>query len=617
MDSDTIVGVPGQPQEQKPVTGRVSVNSTLTKNSSIEIVLSDFGGIGYIPHPSSRNASSVLDTGTCRRFSLGALSRNSHVESTSWEQRACMNRTMSFAEAEGQNVDVVFLGDDNIKLWVTSAPDSWAWMSGRVVNGSIANLGCERMPVVSGMEIAWRLMEHSLISPKVWVVSLGLNDCIDGRNYVDVATQLQEVVQVLRFYNCYSQVVVSGILPVTLSDQESAWEKATYRTCIQNTNALMKRFAKKNSKQGVSFVDCSSLFLSIRGDKVDTKMMPNGLHLSHAGYTKYAACLSEHMIRYSGLERAKYSPGFDFVSKPQQSPEWKAQEYTWTFSSWSPCSASCSSGSQFRTASCEDVHGNKVEDGKCDAGSLVVVRQCDMPPCETFNYLVYPWGRCSKDCGNGTALRNVTCTSSTGIPAEDISCSGADKPASVRVCNVQPCEATCGHDGSCSGNGKCEHGKCKCKQGFAGAWCHVEPDCASGVPSRSGCCASGNVASDGSCAPINAAVDGSGKICKTGSIDACGICNGKGKSVDVFGHCCEEILDASGICCKGSQIDECGVCNGSSASCALMGQANSLLPPENIYGSRSCIRLRMRGLLIVSYPRVVLIYVCNVPSGIS
>ena len=543
---------------------------------------SDYPGIGYLP-PSSTDTldGTSLDTGTCRRYSLGSLSEDKGVEQP-LEQRVCLDRASSFAMKEGGLVDAVFLGDDNIKRWVSDAPDTWKWMSSNVMKGSPANLGCDGMDSTGGLAAAWRLVEQTPLSPKAWVLSLGSNDCVDGGSYEAVASKLQDIIQVLRFYNCYSQVVVNAILPSTLGSDGHDWESSPHRTCIQNTNSAMKRFAAKNSHMGVSFVDCGSSFLSVRGNTIDRTKMPDGHHLSHTGYTTLAACLGKHLLPYSALERSKYPQSFDFSTQPKPSPASKPNKYDWSFSDWSSCTGACGSGMQTRTAFCADAaSGQEVEESRCgERGSLTLLRQCSRPPCVFFSFVAGPWSECSKTCGTGTSKRNVTCMGSDGTHAADSACKGgaslaATKPSEETECNSQPCNSACGPGGGCSGNGMCseKRDRCICRPGFKGTWCHVSADCSSGAASTSGCCPSGIVAADGSCAPTGAAIDLNGKVCASGSLDVCGVCDGNGASVDVFGQCCDGQLDAAGVCCRGNhKIDECGACSGSSSTCAVVAQ---------------------------------------------
>lgn len=543
--------------------------------SDPEALMKDFSTIGFLPNEASTEAAGAMDAGMCRQYTLGELSPGDDNRA-SWEQRACAERNFRFAKAHGSAVDMAFLGEDITKRWVSDASDVWQWFADRVARGSIANLACEGMDTNHTLSEAGRLAKSSAMSPKVWVLSLGLSDCLRGDSYHDIARRVEEAVKVLRFYNCYSHVVVSSILPTTSDDHEYSWDASQARSCIQYTNALLKRFAAKNANAGISYVDCGDAFLSPRGDKVDRLLMPNGLHLSHAGYIKYAACMGEHLVRYSALKRAKYAPGFDFASAPAPAGADAApSKFSWQFSEWGKCSSDCGAGDQTRTAVCVNGDGLPVSDEKCEVRELALVRPCAGPTCEVYRYVAGPWGSCFAECGSGLAQRAVECVSSaTGLPVGDASlCDAASKPATAMECNAQPCDLPCGPRRGCSGNGRCgPDDRCVCAPGFEGEWCHIAPDCASGIPSKDGCCASGLVTADGTCAPAGAAIDRFGALCASGSLDACGVCDGPGDVVDVFGHCCEGELDASGVCCAPEDIDECGVCSGGSSTCALLTQ---------------------------------------------
>ena len=68
-------------------------------------------------------------------------------------------------------------------------------------------------------------------------------------------------------------------------------------------------------------------------------------------------------------------------------------------------------------------------------------------------------------------------------------------------------------------------------------------------------------------------MDGSARCCTSGKRDACGVCDGSAKTVDVQNVCCQSgVLDAGGFCCESGALDECGVCNGDSQSCVLTSE---------------------------------------------
>ena len=54
-------------------------------------------------------------------------------------------------------------------------------------------------------------------------------------------------------------------------------------------------------------------------------------------------------------------------------------------------------------------------------------------------------------------------------------------------------------------------------------------------------------------------------------LDACGVCNGTGKIMDIAGGCCAGVLAANGRCCAAPNVlDDFGVCDGGSSSGELV-----------------------------------------------
>ena len=74
---------------------------------------------------------------------------------------------------------------------------------------------------------------------------------------------------------------------------------------------------------------------------------------------------------------------------------------------------------------------------------------------------------------------------------------------------------------------------------------------------RGKCCASGVLSKQGECCPggVGAATARNGECCADG-VDACGVCGGRGKAVDVQGQCCE----VRRLCCSPQDSQECTIC---------------------------------------------------------
>ena len=86
-----------------------------------------------------------------------------------------------------------------------------------------------------------------------------------------------------------------------------------------------------------------------------------------------------------------------------------------------------------------------------------------------------------------------------------------------------------------------------------------------------GSCESKVISGNLTCCPARSALDKDGNCCTSGRVDACGNCDGKGKSIDILGQCCEGDLAADGFCCS-KKVDECGVCGGMGTTCGLRAE---------------------------------------------
>lgn len=104
---------------------------------------------------------------------------------------------------------------------------------------------------------------------------------------------------------------------------------------------------------------------------------------------------------------------------------------------WSPCSVSCSLGTQSRSRTCTNpppTFGGKDCVGKSDE-----TKSCNKGPCPVNGRWARwnPWGLCPVRCGGGTQVRSRSCTNPP--PAfGGANCIGDRRQ--VQSCNEQPCE---------------------------------------------------------------------------------------------------------------------------------------------------------------------------------
>ncbi len=144
----------------------------------------------------------------------------------------------------------------------------------------------------------------------------------------------------------------------------------------------------------------------------------------------------------------------------------------WELSDWGECSATCGSGTQYRTASCRSRTGIHTRTPTCASGvcdgvkpsssesctvsscgsSPAQSQSCNAQPCG--GWVAGPWGSCAplpfwdagswttcdNTCGGGFQTRSVSCNATGSVQTRTVYCpSGAtcvpgDKPATTQAC---------------------------------------------------------------------------------------------------------------------------------------------------------------------------------------
>ena len=187
----------------------------------------------------------------------------------------------------------------------------------------------------------------------------------------------------------------------------------------------------------------------------------------------------------------------------------------WIVGEWSPCSKSCNGGVQSRSVNCNNSHI-----GECLMKDKPPMNQsCGSLPCPQWR--VSSWKKCSKSCGGGVKFRAVFCTN-----RHVGDCLVAEKPRGVKRCRKVACPSwmvgewsgcskTCGggilirnvsckndHIGSCDRENKPvdrqECGKVPCPHWSVGQWSECSKSCDGGLKTRAVTCENGHI---GICPP--------------------------------------------------------------------------------------------------------------------
>nr|XP_028561741.1 ADAMTS-like protein 3 [Podarcis muralis] len=146
-----------------------------------------------------------------------------------------------------------------------------------------------------------------------------------------------------------------------------------------------------------------------------------------------------------------------FVPEPPPSEDAADVVYGWEYIGFTPCSATCTGGTQEAIAVClHEQTKQTVNDSLCDSSARppAMSRVCNTRLCPP-RWQVRPWRQCSATCGVGIQTREVRCQQPGGSVVGPENCKDK-KPHSLQACNQidcppvwhveewQQCSHTCG-----------------------------------------------------------------------------------------------------------------------------------------------------------------------------
>ncbi|KAL5013021.1 hypothetical protein ScPMuIL_011572 [Solemya velum] len=125
--------------------------------------------------------------------------------------------------------------------------------------------------------------------------------------------------------------------------------------------------------------------------------------------------------------------------------EGEQKKYDWRTNSITPCSSTCSAGSEIRFFSCfRSKNNEKVDDEYCDLSTRPdpSYHICTRRPCQA-RWVAGMWSQCSRTCDVGRQFRTVRCwrMMAPGFDStvHDYLCDSETKPEEQRKCNESPC----------------------------------------------------------------------------------------------------------------------------------------------------------------------------------
>ena len=180
---------------------------------------------------------------------------------------------------EKGDADVIFLGDSITQGWEGAGKKAWAEHFAPL---KAVNLG------IGGDQtghVLWRITEGKEldpIKPKVAVIMIGTNNT-GGHSAEQIAGGIKAIVEELRKQKPEMKILLLGVFPRSAKPTDAVRDK------IKSINAMI---SKLDDEKHVFYKDIGAKFLEPDGT-LDTKIMPDRLHLSAAGYEIWADAIKD------------------------------------------------------------------------------------------------------------------------------------------------------------------------------------------------------------------------------------------------------------------------------------------------------------------------------------
>ena len=209
-----------------------------------------------------------------------------------WHKRLRELNARVKARAKRGGADLLFIGDSITEGWERSGRAIW---NKHYAHRKALNLG------INGdrtQELLWRLRRGHLedLSPKAVVLLIGVNNAFGHwHTSTEIADGIVAVVRLLRRKLPRAKVLLLSIFPAGPAPGP-----------LRDKTARASRLAAKRIADGkrVHHLDIGARFTAADG-RISTRIMPDYLHLSEAGYRIWAAAIEGKLRQLLGERRRR------------------------------------------------------------------------------------------------------------------------------------------------------------------------------------------------------------------------------------------------------------------------------------------------------------------------
>lgn len=197
-----------------------------------------------------------------------------------------------------QPAPVVFIGDSITQGWEEEGRAVWAE---RFAPLGAVNLGASGDRTE---HVLWRLREApiSRLEPKHVVVMIGTNNVGHGSDGADgTLAGVRAVVEQVRAQATEATVILCAIFP------RGAQMNPMRGELLQVNQALSRAYPSTDATSRVRFVDLGDRFIEADGS-IPASLMPDGVHLSAAGYSAWADALKPLLPAPQASPKAESRP---------------------------------------------------------------------------------------------------------------------------------------------------------------------------------------------------------------------------------------------------------------------------------------------------------------------